>query len=247
MNSTPRKSLQGLDSLSLIEEAQKIAKSVKSWKKASPHYFSVPQSTSKVATDIYSANFNDDYWVARHNNFSELSAAGRKSIFGHLMDYSVASTDELAKCHTEYEKGYITELQDFKLSPFVLENPPKDYHCFTYLAELYYELQWPLKKRKFCNLIHIAKSKDGNRGYVISIAIDPSLIPNSSPDTQFVHAQYTSVEEVVFDPDRDTLDWIMTTSSDAKGNVPLWLAKATMNGVVAKDVLHFLHWVSHKE
>lgn len=244
MNSIPRKTLQGIDSLSLIEEAQHILSRVKASKKATQYLFSVPQSVSKLATSIYTSTFNNDYWVARHNDFSELSGAARKSVFGQLMDYSIASTSDLQQCHTEYEKQYIAQLVDFKCSPFLLENPPKDYDCFTYLAELYYELLWPLKKRKFCNLIHIAKSRDGHRGYVISVAIDPSLIPNSSPDPAYVHAQYTSVEEVVYDPDRDTLDWTMVTASDAKGNVPPWLAKATINKVVAKDVVHFLRWVS---
>lgn len=244
MNSTPLTSLEGLDALELLREAQKIAADVPRWKKHSPFRFKVPQCSEKVLVDIFTTDANDDFWVARQNNFTELSGAGRKSLFDQLMDYSIGSTSELALSHTEYEKHYIEELIDFKLSPYVLDNPPKDYHCFTYLAELYYQLQWPLKKRKFCNLVHIVKSKDGRTGYVISLAVDPSLIPNSTPDAEYVQAQYTSVEELAYDPDKDTLLWIMTTASDAKGNVPLWLAKKSINGVVAKDVPHFLNWVS---
>lgn len=244
MNSTPLKTLEGLDSLSLIREAQEIAESVKSWKKHSPFHFKVPQAANKVQVDIYTTDKNKDFWVARHNSFTELSGAGRKSLFDQLMDYSIGSTSNLTESHTEYERHYIEELIDFKLTPYVLDNAPNDYHCFTYLAELYYQLQWPLSRRKFCNLIHIVKSKDGRRGYVISLAIDPSLIPNGSPDPEYVQAQYTSVEELVYDQEKDTLLWIMTTASDAKGNVPLWLAKKSINGVVAKDVPHFLEWAA---
>lgn len=247
MNSTPRKTLEGLDSLSLIAEAQSIISRVKSWKKGSLYRSSVPQGSKEVATQTYSTTLNNDHWVARHNDFKELSVSARLTLFRHLMKYSVGSTSDLQESHTEYEKGYIVELVDFNLSPFVLENSPPDYECFAYLAELNYDLGWPLKKRKFANVVLIARAKDGQRGYVISVAIDPSLIPNLSPDPDYVNAQYTSVEEVVFDETGAALEWTMTTASDAKGNVPRWLANANINKVVAKDVPHFLRWVSKKE
>lgn len=244
MNSTPIKSLEKIDSQSLIEEAQQIAAGVASWKKHSPYRFKVPQTSEKVAVEIFTTDLNNDFWVARRNSFRELSGAGRKSLFEKLSDYSIGSVSELGKSHTEYEKHYIEELIDFNLTPFVLENPPKDYECFSYLAELHYQLQWPLKKRTFTNLVHIAKSKDGLRGYVISVAVDPSLIPNFTADPDYVLAQYSSVEELVYNPEKDTLLWFMATASDAKGNVPLWLAKQSINGVVAKDVPHFLKWAA---
>lgn len=247
MNSTPRKTLQGLDSLSLISEAQSIISHVKSWKKGGVYRSSVPQVNKEVATRTYSTNLNNDHWVARYNDFEELSVSARLTLFRHLMKYSVGSTSDLQESHTEYEKGYIVELVDFNLSPFDLENSPTDYECFTYLAELNYNLGWPLKKRKFANLVLIAKAKDGQRGYVISLAIDPSLVPNLTPGPDYVNAQYTSVEEVMFDEDLGALDWTMATASDAKGNIPHWLANANINKVVAKDVPHFLNWVSKKD
>lgn len=246
MNSTPLKTLEGIDSLSLIKEAQEISAGVTSWKKHSPFHFKVPQAADKVKVDIYTNNFNEDFWVGRRNDFVELSGAGRKSLAEQLAEYSIGSVSDLGKCHTEYEKHYIEELIDFKLTPFVLENPPAEFECFLYLAELHYQLQWPLKKRRFTNLVHVAKSRDGTTGYVVSVAIDPSLIPNSGPEPDYVLGQYTSVEELKFDAEKDTLVWFMATASDAKGNVPLWLAKRSINGVVAKDVPHFLNWAAQK-
>lgn len=245
MNSTPLKTLNGVNGTDLLAEARDLIDSVSSWRKCPSYSFNVPQSSS-LKVDMYVTDHNDDYWVARRNDFSELSGAGRKSVFNALMLFSVGSTLDLAKCHTEYEKYYISELNDFKLTPYVLENIPDGYKCISYLAELYYGLQWPLKHRKFCNLIFVAVSADERRGYVISLAVDPSVIPGASSDPDHVAAQYTSVEEVVYDPEKDTLQWTMTTASDAKGNVPKWLAKRTINGVVAKDVPHFLKWASSK-
>jgi hypothetical protein len=56
---------------------------------------------------------------------------------------------------------------------------------------------------------------------------------------------YTAVE-VVRRRDRERggeIEWIMATSSDAKGNLPMWLQKMSLPGAIAKDVGFFLRWI----
>jgi hypothetical protein len=56
---------------------------------------------------------------------------------------------------------------------------------------------------------------------------------------------YTAVE-AVRRRDRERggeIEWIMATSSDAKGNLPIWLQKMSLPGAIAKDVGFFLKWI----
>lgn len=246
MNSTPLRSLDDITSLSLFQQAQHIARHIPLWQKAGTYKYLVPQDEHDVHVDVHTSTFNEDYWVARKNDFHEFSPKLRKNVF-HLLDkYVLGSLTLLDDSHTLWEKGYIQELADFKLHPYDLPEPVPGFDSVTYLAELYYHLQFPLKKRKFCNLVHVLRAQDGNSGYVISLAIDPSLIPGNGADHNCVAARYTSVEYISFDPKTSGLHWLMTTCSDAGGNVPQWLAKLTINSVVAKDVHLFLSWANTK-
>ncbi|GEQ66489.1 hypothetical protein JCM33374_g152 [Metschnikowia sp. JCM 33374] len=245
MNSKPLASLDGLTSQQLVENASQIADSIKSWNSGGIFKYSVPQSKEKIKVDVRTkAHLNDDFWVARLNTFDELSPDVRKKLWDQLFKYSIGSTTDLHDSHTVHEKHYIEELYDFNITPHSLGDPPCGYESFSYLVETFYKLQWPLKRRRFSNLVHILKSTDQSVAYVISIAIDPAVVPNSSQDPRIIDAQYTSVERLEYDG--TNLTWLMTTCSDAKGNVPQWLARASINSVVAKDVPHFLNWVGRK-
>lgn len=245
MNLTPLTAIDGLSSLTLFQQAQHIARQIPEWHKAGHYNYSVPQGHD-VGVDIHTKELNGDYWVARANGFEQFDAKSRKHLF-HLLDkYVLGSTSLLDESHTLYELGYIQELADFKVHPYDLGDTVPGYEGVAYLAELYYHLQFPLKKRKFCNLVHVLRAEDGNSGYVISLAVDPSVIPGNPKEPAFVPARYTSVEYITFDPKTSDLRWYMTTCSDAGGNVPQWLAKLTINGVVAKDVHLFLNWANTK-
>ncbi|EXJ79116.1 hypothetical protein A1O3_08617 [Capronia epimyces CBS 606.96] len=39
------------------------------------------------------------------------------------------------------------------------------------------------------------------------------------------------------------IEWVMATTSDAKGSLPLWVQKLSVPGAVAKDVGYFLKWI----
>ncbi|OAP62345.1 hypothetical protein AYL99_04548 [Fonsecaea erecta] len=41
----------------------------------------------------------------------------------------------------------------------------------------------------------------------------------------------------------DEVEWIMATASDAKGNLPMWMQKMGVPGMIAKDVSYFLKWI----
>jgi hypothetical protein len=39
------------------------------------------------------------------------------------------------------------------------------------------------------------------------------------------------------------VEWIMATASDAKGNLPMWLQKMSVPGLLPKDVSYFMKWI----
>ena len=245
MNSTPLKSLDGVTPTQLLENAAQIVTLIKGWTEGGVYKYDVPQSKEKVKVHVRTKDhLNSDFWVARINTFEELTLEARKTLWEHLYKYSIGSTLDLQDSHTVHEQHYIEELYDFNVSPYSLGESPQGFESFAYLVETFYKLQWPLKRRRFSNLVLILKSIDQKDAYVISIAIDPSLVPDSSADASLIDAQYTSVERLEYDG--TNLTWIMTTCSDAKGNVPQWLARSSINSVVAKDVPHFLNWVGKK-
>lgn len=246
MNSTPRLSLEGVTCAALITAAARVARAVPAWKKGPVYRHAVPQAREKLATATYVGDGveGNDYWVARVNHFLELDAAGRRSAFENLMRYSVGSVSDISQCHTEYERQYIGELALSILTPVAIDGAPAEYHCFSYIAQLHYKLQWPLTPRRFCNLVLVARHHLGNSAYVISVAVAPAVA--GAEPSSVVDAQYSAVEYVEYNPDADKLLWTMATCSDAKGHVPQWLAKMSMNSVVAKDVEHFFSWVVKK-
>lgn len=245
MNSAPLKSLEGITSEKLVKEASAIAQLVSSWRLGGQFKYNVPQAPDKVVVDIHiKEELNKDYWVARVNEFEEVPNENIPKLWKDLLQYSIGSTESLDACHTVYEEDYIEEIFKHKLTSIVLPDPAEGYLVFTYLSELFYKLQWPLKIRRFCNLVHVVKSADEKQAFVISLAVDPSLIPNASKDTNFVDGQFSAVERLEYDG--EDLQWLMTTCSDAKGLVPLWLAKRGLNSAVAKDVPSFMNWVLKK-
>lgn len=241
MNSTPLRSLEGITSEKLVKEAAAIAEQVPSWKLGGQYKYDVPQCPEKVVVDIHvRENFNSDYWVSRVNEFEEVPNDSVPKLWQHILKYSIGSTESLDTCHTFYESDYIEEIFDYKLTPYELPDPAPGFQCFSYLTELFYKLQWPLKVRRFCNLVHVVRTEDGKKAYVISLAIHPSLIPNASKDLNFVDGQFSSVERLEYDG--EDLQWIMTTCSDANGFVPGWIAKKALNSAIAKDVPSFMNW-----
>lgn len=222
MNSTPLDTAP--DIASLESHARELAAAIPTWKKAKTYTYSVPQA-SPIDVDVRTANYYNDYWVARENTF-DLSSAQQLELWEKFKKY-VAGDDEYT--HTHYEKNYIKELYDFKV-----KHLQKD----TYVADLSYDLGFPMSKRKFYNYIHIVR--DEKDFYVISVPINPAKF-GFNEESGFVLARYASVEHVSFN---GQLKWTMATASDAGGFIPKWVARMATNGAVAKDVPLFLEWAS---
>jgi len=53
---------------------------------------------------------------------------------------------------------------------------------------------------------------------------------------------YAAVESVRI-LDSGEIEWIMTTSSDAKGILPMWAQKLGVPGAIVKDVGYFMDWI----
>ena len=39
------------------------------------------------------------------------------------------------------------------------------------------------------------------------------------------------------------VEWVMATASDAKGNLPMWMQKMSLPGMLPKDVSYFMKWI----
>lgn len=245
MNSVPLKSIELIDLDELFQSAREIIELIPTWLSGGVYDYKVPQCAGKIQVKIHTkSHLNDDYWVSRTNNFAELSIPEREKLWSQLSRYVVGSLLSLDECHTAIEKDYIHELDRYNIHPYdTTYLAPEGYQSLTYVAELFYLLQFPLNPRRFCNLVHVIKND--TEAYVISLALDPSLVPGQSKQPKVVDAQYASIERVRYIG--TDLEWTMTTCSDAKGAVPHWVARMSMNGVVAKDVPYFLNWVHSKE
>lgn len=247
MNSKPLTSIDTLTSAGLLQEAVTLTNSIKSWRLANSYQYHVPQGSSKINVDVYNKDkLNNDYWVARASDFSELSDSARSSLYEKLSRYLLGSVSLLDDSHTKHELEYIHELVHYDLTPASLPDSVEGFDSIAYYAQLIYQLQFPLKKRKFNNFIHVLRAKDGKSGYVISLAVDPSLTSSTASDSGYVSASYTSIEYVELDESSGKLWWYMATCSNPGGFVPLWVAKMSMNPVVAKDVPSFLHWCADR-
>lgn len=56
---------------------------------------------------------------------------------------------------------------------------------------------------------------------------------------------YTSIERCILRADHD-IEWIMATTSDAKGCLPLWIQRMGIPGAIFKDVKFLLEWILKK-
>lgn len=239
MNSQPLKDLSKLSSKGLLEQSREIIESMAtSWNRNKSYQFRYDDQT--ITTQIYTKDhLNDDYWAGRITTWSDgFSKEFKQGLFSRFMKYGVGLLESLEESHTEYEKEYIDIFYGSKLKPFELEETDPSYTSISYLAECYYDLGFPLKKRVFYELIHVLKSVDGSEAYVISLAVDPSHLTDSK--SSFVHAVYTSIEKFTYQ--NEELSWKMCTCSDPGGLVPSYITKLSIKNAISKDVPSFLNW-----
>ncbi|KAH8885200.1 hypothetical protein GQ53DRAFT_660543, partial [Thozetella sp. PMI_491] len=84
---------------------------------------------------------------------------------------------------------------------------------------------------------------------VVSITVDDfDRAPSAelSREKGVVLGAYASVERIRKLPGTDEIEWIMTTTSDARGVLPQWVQNMAVPGQIAKDVPMFLSWIARE-
>ncbi|KAK6456313.1 uncharacterized protein RJT20DRAFT_147912 [Scheffersomyces xylosifermentans] len=228
----------------LLQDAKAILEKIESsWKKSKLFSYKLEKSHKEVPVQTYNIDsLNGVSWCARVTDFKQFDSTTKLKYHQSMLKYILGSTSNLDQTHTEYEKEYIHELYDYKVSKLNLGSA-EDGHSLTYSVKLYYKFQFPLKKRVFYELVHIYRPEDSYDAYVISLAAKPEQFESSTDKGEFVVGRYTSIEKITFNAEGDTLKWTMCTCSTPGGLIPNWLTNASINGAIAKDVPSFLNWI----
>lgn len=238
MDLTPIKDILNLKKEAIISEAEGILADIETkWHKSKKFSYNLNDG-NKVGVQTYDTHRKDVHWCARVSLFDKIDPVTQKAYFQKLYDFLGGSTYNLSETHSEFEKKYIHELESYRVWPHPLADDQQE-SSITYLAELIYKFPFPIQKRVFHELIHVSKDPVRRRLIIVSYAVDPSLFKD--PPTNFVPAQYTSIESVTFDSDNN-LKWQMCTCSNPGGLIPDWLSKISMPSAIAKDVPSFLNW-----
>ncbi|ROW11496.1 hypothetical protein VMCG_01149 [Cytospora schulzeri] len=133
-----------------------------------------------------------------------------------------------------------------------------------YLVEMKHKIPPPLKPRVFSVVQLIASAVGGGDGdesqgqgqdefVVVSVTVDDFAEgalkgrAELSAEKGVVIGAYASVERVRRLPSPGgEIEWIMATTSDAKGVLPMWVQTRAVPGQVAKDVGMFLSWIAEE-
>ncbi|KAI9770693.1 MAG: hypothetical protein M1835_006517, partial [Candelina submexicana] len=124
-----------------------------------------------------------------------------------------------------------------------------------WVYEMCHHLPWPVYNRTFSILVMSAKTS-GSSFVIVRIPLDLSTLPQAfyssgrhirEGDTAqkrkpLVQGIYTSIERVKILPNQ-SIEWMMTLSSDAGGSLPMSMQKLAVPGEIAKDVGFFLKWI----
>lgn len=130
--------------------------------------------------------------------------------------------------------------------------------------EMCHALPWPLGPRCFAVLVATA-STSADRFIAVTVPVDLSNFPGAFYSTgrnrkegdssqkrkEVIVGVYNAVESVERHKpgeqgnasDKERIQWVMATASDAKGNLPMTVQKTSMPSQVPKDITYFLKWV----
>ncbi|ABN67488.2 hypothetical protein PICST_62209 [Scheffersomyces stipitis CBS 6054] len=245
MNLTPVENITTIDKSKLLVESSEIISKIEStWAKDKQFLYMLPKQKRNIGVQTYHANsLNGVHWSARVSDFKDFDSTAKSRYFKLLQKYILGSFTNNDLTHTHYEKEYIHELYDYDINKF--DTP--DNESASYLVQLFYKFQFPLKKRVFYEYVHVFKEDNSNDAYVVSLPISPKLLEKSEFNKEYVVGRYTSIEKISYDAESNDLKWIMCTCSTPGGSIPDWLTNMTINGAIAKDVPSFLNWVDTLE
>ncbi|MCJ1366537.1 hypothetical protein MMC16_005666 [Acarospora aff. strigata] len=217
----------------------------------------IPWENTKVPRIAPSSlGFNGEAWFARRSQHANQAQKGTASFsefeHGLMVD------------HSEHEQEYTPDVYDARpvldwdtetasTNLIIGESYSQIRMC---IYEMCHKLPWPLSPRTFPVLLVTAKTA---RSSFIVVQIPVSI--ESLPDSFYgsgrnlrqgedplkrrepVTGVYASIERCRMLPDT-TIEWSMTTASDAKGWLPMWVQKLGIPSAIVKDVGLFIAWVA---
>ncbi|KAI9717329.1 MAG: hypothetical protein M1812_004856 [Candelaria pacifica] len=220
------------------------------------------QITSQELSDIPWGTQTIPRLAPRHIANGEAWFA-RRSIHANKREDGTADFEEFERLRlnpSEAEVQYTPDVVDaFKVLDWEAEIGRQGIEGYSdvkmWIYEMYHHLPWPVYNRAFSVLVITAKTSRSSF-IVVRIPLDLSTLPQAfyssgrhiqEGDTAqkrkpFVHGIYTSIERVKTNSDQ-SIEWMMTVSSDANGSLPMSMQKLALPGEIAKDVGFFLKWI----
>lgn len=203
--------------------------------------------------------------VAREHHLPGISTAPklqpetwflRRSVHADVAATGTASWDEWVKCfkasHAEVEREFTPSVlstrvdREWDCRGVEVDLDGETWADWTLkLEESVHKMPAPLRNRVFPVLQATAAVRGRRKFLVVQIgAGDVTGGAGEARRGENVCGAYTSIEML-----RDTGDgteWIMGTTSDAKGVLPAWVQRMATPGMVAKDVDMFLSWIARQ-
>lgn len=179
----------------------------------------------------------------------------RRSVHEDAMTPGTASWSEWVRCfkerHAEAERDFTPTVlstrveREWDCRGLEIELDGESWVDWTLkLEESVHKLPVPLNKRVFPVLQVTAAAREGRHIMIVQIAAAAagSAEAEGVTDSGHVRGAYTSIERL-----RETsegIEWVMGTTSDAKGALPMKVQDMAMPGPIAKDVDMFLSWIA---
>lgn len=175
----------------------------------------------------------------------------RRSVHENAAKEGTASWDEWVRSfkeeHAQTEKQFTPTVLDTKVhqewdcSGVEVELDGETWGQWTLkVEESTHKMPIPLKNRVFPVLQATTAAQSGKEFMVIQMAAKG--LDNVGQGQSVVEGQYTSIERLK--QTQEGIEWIMGTTSDAKGILPPWVQRMATPGMVAKDVEMFLSWIA---
>ncbi|KAM5355977.1 hypothetical protein ACJ41O_002623 [Fusarium nematophilum] len=165
-----------------------------------------------------------------------------------------AAWDEFVRCfkeeHAKAEKAFTpsvvstSRLQEWDCAGIETEVDGTTWTDWTLRREeAVHQLPGPLSRRLFPVLQATAAAQGRREFLVVQIAIQEN--DGEATHEGAIRAAYTSIERIR-ELEGGRIEWVMGTTSDAKGLVPMWVQRMALAGEIAKDVGMFLRWVAEE-
>ncbi|WLF81843.1 hypothetical protein PVL30_005644 [Lodderomyces elongisporus] len=169
-----------------------------------------------------------DFWCSRETVLKNINVERlRKAIIG---------TTEQGFTHSDYEPHYVHEISEMQV-----RNLQQYKDGWSYTIHAQYNFGFPLSKRTFNELIHIYIDAAKQWALIVSLPIKGALYEHS------VLGEYVSLEELKWNDNNDSAEWLVATTSTAGGNVPDWATKWSLAGALAKDVPNVVDLIASKD